>query len=587
MSFLAPQFLWLLLALPAVVALHFVRSRRERVDVSALFLWRQAAQLAERRRRFSPTWLLALQLLFVSLAALALAQPSLNAGGAPERVLILDASASMAARGGGGARLESAKAQAADLIGGAGRVAIVRAGLDATTWQPLSANEAAVRRALADLRAADASADLQRAVDLAAAVAPGAELHLFSDNLAGVSPPPETDFTFHPAIRAGASESAAPAERPANWGISAFDLRNQQLFVSVVSSARRPQEVTLSVTRSGGADGSEADDGRIVAQTSLLVPSQGQANTSFPVEDMTGFYRAALEVPGGDALALDDEAFAGSRTLNVVVTPPTPRLERVLRVLPGMSVRSVQTVQEGLAYDVLVSSSAPPETLSPGRYLFFSPPSEEPRYAQIADWDRSNPLLRFVDLTGVTVGLPPEDASPTGDWRTLAETSDLSPAALHLSEPGVEAFWLRFHPSQTDLVRRVAFPILMANLMSTFRGEPRLPLGAPLPSETAGETADGTVGEAAGAADGVARATEPGIYTVGGAPYSVSLLSAAESRLESSLPSAQNSEASPLTVSTERRRNLGLWLTLAALLVLVGEWLLWSQARGGGWVSRR
>ena len=54
MSFLAPQFLWLLLALPLVVALHFVRSRRKRVDVSALFLWRQAAQLAERRRRFSP-----------------------------------------------------------------------------------------------------------------------------------------------------------------------------------------------------------------------------------------------------------------------------------------------------------------------------------------------------------------------------------------------------------------------------------------------------------------------------------------------------------------------------------------------------
>ena len=108
----------------------------ERLDVSALFLWQQAAQLAERRRRFSPTWLLALQLLFVSLAALALAQPSFSTSGEVERVLIVDASASMAAREGGreGAtsRLERAKADAADLLDGAGRVAIIRAGLDAT-----------------------------------------------------------------------------------------------------------------------------------------------------------------------------------------------------------------------------------------------------------------------------------------------------------------------------------------------------------------------------------------------------------------------------------------------------------------------
>ena len=396
--------------------------------------------------------------------------------------------------------------------------------------------------------------------------------------LAGVVAPPEYRADLSPDLSEplkteGQTENEQPLpQSPPNWGISAFDLRNQQIFVSVVSNSLRPQEVTLSVTRG---------DDQPIAQTTLLVPSQGQANTSFPVEEMTGFYRAVLEVPGEDALTLDNEAFAGSRTLNVVVTPPTPRFERVLRILPGVEVRGVQAVQEGLEYDVLISSNPPPETLAPGRYLFFSPPSEEPRYQQIADWDRSDPLLRFVDLTGVTVGLTPEDSLensaeagttlPEGDWRTLAQTSDLSPAILGLSEPGVEAALLRFHPSQTDLVRRVAFPILMTNLMNAFRGEPRLPLGAPLSGDAG-------------------RATEPGVYTVGGAPYSVSLLSAEESRLATSLPTAttaQNStDSSPDTAVTQRNRNLGLWLTLVALLVLIGEWLLWSQARGGGWASR-
>jgi Ca-activated chloride channel homolog len=75
LTFLAPQFLWALLAIPIVILLHFIRARKKRQDVSALFLWKQAKEQAETRRRFSPSWLLALQLAFVTLAALALAQP--------------------------------------------------------------------------------------------------------------------------------------------------------------------------------------------------------------------------------------------------------------------------------------------------------------------------------------------------------------------------------------------------------------------------------------------------------------------------------------------------------------------------------
>ena len=90
MSFAAPQFLWALLALPLVVLLHFVRSRRRRRQVSAMFLWQRARQVAERRKRISPTWLLLAQLLFVALAALALARPQIAGGVAPDRILVLD-----------------------------------------------------------------------------------------------------------------------------------------------------------------------------------------------------------------------------------------------------------------------------------------------------------------------------------------------------------------------------------------------------------------------------------------------------------------------------------------------------------------
>src|SRR5690606_7513088 len=131
LTFLAPAFLWLLAALPLVVVLHFLRSRRRQLDVSALFLWQRAKTTIARRRIFSPTWLLVAQLAFTALAALALARPALVPRAAPDRVVIIDASASLAATTDSGTRFDAALATARPLLEGAGRLALIRAGMDA------------------------------------------------------------------------------------------------------------------------------------------------------------------------------------------------------------------------------------------------------------------------------------------------------------------------------------------------------------------------------------------------------------------------------------------------------------------------
>jgi len=539
-SFGAPQLLWLLAALPLVVLLHFIRARRRKEEVSALFLWARAQELAVRRRRFSPTWLLALQLLFVTALALALAQPSLNLSGAPPRVLVLDASASMAAREPGGTRLAQALEEALALLRDAGEVAVVRAGLGATVAQPLSADHGEVRRALRDIQAVDAGADLARALELARSLAPNApnvEVHLFSDQAAPVG---LGEVSVHPV----------GGEAP-NLGISALELSYRQLFISVVSNLPYPQEVELEVTRGeGNGEG---------VRTTLLVPARGQANASVPIDEAVGVYRAAINVPEGDALALDNEAFVGSRELRVLLSPPTPALERALNVIPGLSVQTAATLPPNPQADAVVLVGAP-EALPAARTLLFPPPQDDPGYERIADWDRSDPLLRFVDLTNVTVA-PSGVPLLEGSWRTLAQTSSLTPVLLHLQAPQREALAFRFHPSQTDLVRRPAFPILLANAFARFRTDAQVPLGLPL-------------------GDG-ARATEPGRYDVAGRTYTASLLSAEESRLEVTAQPTEpeRSNAQPSEAS-QRRRDLGLWLVLGGLVLLVAEWLLWSRGRG-------
>lgn len=551
LSFAAPQFLWVLVALPLIILLHFIRVRRRRLEVAALFLWRQAQRLSQQRRRFSPTWLLLVQLLAVSATALALARPVLLLGGVPDRVLVIDASASMAARDSDGVRLEKAIAAAEAQLRGAGRVAVVRAGLDATVAQPLTEDHGEVRRALRELSAGDERAELRRALELARALAPEGDVHLFTD----VDPPSGIEATWHPV-----------GGDALNIGISVFELRAQQAFVSVVSNHPRPQEVELTISR-----GEE-----LIARTTLLVPSRGQANASLPFDGAPGFYRASLDVPGWDGLALDDVAYAGNRALRVVLVPPTPALERALTAIPGVTLRQLPVAPATAAtYDVLVQVGHPAE-LPEGRTLLVAPAAAAPRYERLVEWDRADPLLRFVDLTGVTVGLDPAlPPLPEADWQVLARSETLEPLILRHRAPGHDVVALRFNPGQSDIVNRVAFPILIANILDAFRGEERLPLGAPLPREGVLHNGQPTT---------LTRAVLPGVYTIAGTRYAVSLQNAEESRL----PVAERTPAppapAPALAQGERAWDGWLWLVLVALLLLVAEWLMWSRG-GRAWAS--
>lgn len=557
LSFVQPLFLWLLAALPLVVLLHFLRARRRTERVSALFLWSQAQELAVKRRRISPTWLLLVQLLFVTLLALALAQPQWGRAVVPPRILILDASASMAAEEPQGTRLAQAVAQAEALLEGAGEVAVVRAGLGATVVQPLTTDRAAVRAALSALSAADAGAALGEAIDLARALAPTGELHLLSDQ---APPAGSTGLYVHPV------GAFVP-----NVGISALEAAYGQLFASVVSNTPYPQSLELVFERDGES-----------VRTDVLVPAGGQANVSVPVADTGGVYRARLEGLAEDALALDNEALIGSRDLRVLVSPPTAVLERALSALPGVEVESVLLL-EGVTLpevDATVWLGLPPDPLPEGDLILFTPPQEAPTYGRVADWVRSDPLLRFVDLAGVV--LPAVGAAelgallplPEAEAEVLAQTGMLTPALLRWRTPERQVVLFPFHPSQSDIVRRPAFPILMANLMADLRTDAPVPLGTPL-------------------GDGL-RATAPGVVESGGRTFVASLLSAAESRLEVTAQALTPPPADPVDPPSPTAQpgarltsNLPLWLALAGTALLLAEWLLWSRGRGLGYGVRR
>jgi hypothetical protein len=555
-AFAAPAFLWLLAALPVVVALHFLRARTRRLDVSALFLWQQAREVAERRRRFSPTWSLLLQLLAVALTALALAQPDLRLEGPPDLVVVLDASASMAAVDPEGPRLERAAAAIGTLAADAGRIALVRAGLEPRLLLSFTDDRAALEQALAEFEAADRSADLGRAVALARDLvgAGGGEAGDARGLVALVSDDPG------PA-RPGVTrvDVAGTGE---NIGIVGFDLGIQQVFVAVASNAVGPRSVGVELWHEGG----------VLAASELLVPSGDQAGVTFPIDVATGVVEARLVgLPASDALALDDVAYAGKRALSVVVDAEVESVLRALRAVPGVATRLTGLARTTPA-DVRVLTGVAPEDAPPGDVILLPSPVAQPEYVAIGSWDRADSLLRFVDLREVVVGLPPlaENVAVAGDgvrdepgWTVLARTSDLRPVLRWRSDERGRVLQFLVHPSQTDLVFRPAFPTLIANVLERFRGEARVPLGA--------------------AGDDGAPITRPGPVEVGGRTVTASLVAVEQTRLPGPGPD-DFTEAAPW-LGVERPTPLAAWLLALAAALLLIEWWLWS--RGPGATTRR
>ena len=543
LAFAAPAFLWLLAALPLVVLLHFLRSRTRRLDVSALFLWRRAREVAERRRRFSPTWSLLLQLLAVAFTALALAQPDLRLEGPPDLVVVVDASASMAAVDPEGSRLERMREAVRWLSDEAGRVAVVRAGSEPRLALPFSADRGALEEVLAEFSPGDSSADLERALSLARDLAgESGRVALVSDDPG----PARVDVT---RVDVGGSGE--------NIGIVGFDLGIQQAFVALASNAVGPRSVGVEL-RQGDA---------VLASTEVLIPSGQQASVTFPIDVRSGVVEARLVgLPEGDALALDDVAYAGQRPLSVVVDSDVESVLRALRAVPGVETR-VTGLARTTPADVRVLTGVAPDQAPEGDLILLEAPVEDPEYVSVGSWDRAHPLLRFVDLREVVVGLSAEGgdrlAPDEPGWTVLARTSELRPVLRWRDDQRGRVLQFLMHPSQTDLVFRPAFPTLVANVLDRFRGEARVPLGVPRD-------------------DGV-PVTEPGPLELGGRSVTASLLSAEQTRLPGPGPD-DTSDPGPL-LAVERPTPLSAWFLALAALALLAEWWLWS--RGVGAVARR
>jgi hypothetical protein len=507
MSFAAPVLLSALALLAPVLLAFLVRRRRDLLRVPSTLLWRFAGVPAARNRRLrNLRRLLSLLACLVGVAALVLAaaRPAGKARG--ETVaFVVDVSASMLADGRSssepwrGSPLERARRFAADRVhaGGAGdRYAILAAGAVPLRLAGLAApgpeldaalGALAARRSAPPALAEHGRADIEAAVSLAAALVarePGARIVVLSDGgestggLVSVRDVPLTQRTFAPRARDNLG-IAAFATRPSPDGGS----DQREAIVTVATSSTRARRASLVVT----ADGHE------IVRRSVEVPASGEAEVRLRVLASIAKLEAAVAPDDGvgDALASDDRAvLAGAAR-------PPPRVlllqgsdrddtaaffaEKALAAAGVTQIVHTNPALDGTPPapgDVVVAlSDGPLHALStPALYLgtrtgalpFGAQRDLGRQDTHLRSLDGRDPLLRGVVLDGVTIEHATAVAPPSGA-RALV---DLDGGAVVLAGGvGERAFvYLGVDPARSDLVLRVAFPVLVANALQALAG---------------------------------------------------------------------------------------------------------------------
>lgn len=503
MSFLAPIGLLALVSLPLIVLLHMRHFTPYVRHVPTLRFWREAEPTRtddSRFRRPPLTLLLILQLLAAGLLGVALARPAISQGwsGISQQaamrhlVVILDGSTSMSATDTPEqeTRFEVARAAAADQIAALREGDIATLMVLGTQVITLQATDGpSMERLLDQLREMDQPggiADLNAALKLISDLdLPGVreEIAILSDGAVSADP------AVVDALNATVSLQQIGEPATGNLAITEATVRSSlsapgqsDVYVQVTNFS----ESRVSTTVLAAADGAsifEQDLGLEPNSSTDVVISAVPAGTS----------ELIVEVRSDDLLFADNRVELPLRqtsdfALRILLVSDTPSLlQRAFGSLPGAEIDTVGSTEyeQGSVppgpFDLVVFEGTGPANgaipdvpmmlINPPRGGFIpmagmvtSPTVERVR--------ANDPVLRGVDLTGLTFfEMPAHVLDSTAVEIVGAEGGSLIYRA-DVPNRDQKMIVLAFDLQQSNLGQRIAFPVLMANVVSELAPNP-------------------------------------------------------------------------------------------------------------------
>ncbi|MFL5681236.1 MAG: vWA domain-containing protein, partial [Chloroflexota bacterium] len=505
MPFATPLALLGLLFLPVVVAMYLLKLRRDEAIVPSTLLWSRLLGDVEANapwQRLRRSLLLLLQLLLVIALALLAARPFLErpAGLARDIVLIVDASASMAATDVAPSRMATAKQAALDALRdlpSGGKVSVIAAGRTARVVTTGSSDMARVRQSIMSIEPTASTGDLGDALRLGSALAArsgDAEILVATDAALASVPTGHVDAPVR-VLRVGRSREnqaiVALAIRTAPSGLT------KSAFISVANFDDKQAKRRLEVYA----------DGQLIDSRDTYVDPQARAE--IVVDDITQQNTRAIdaievrlvddpdEAASNDRLALDDRAWAivprDSLRRVLLVSDGDPYLETALTYLPNTELYGITLAKLGPdthpeRFDLIVFDGKLPAVLPSTPILAIAPDRTSPlgeiagtlKEPGIGSLDPAEPILRYVDLSTTHIGEAMKLVLP--DWaRSVIPGPAAAPLLYAGDRAGLRTAVLAFEPRKSDLPLQVAFPILIANLAGELMGGADAPADAVRP----------------------------------------------------------------------------------------------------------
>jgi len=507
MGWAAPWAFAFLALVPLVLLLHSLRLRRREVRISATYLWEEL--LRERRSTFGMskllrTLLLLLQILGIAALSLGLADPFARLSSTTEGdiVLVLDASASMRALSKGEERFAQARELALDLVQRLhpkSEMAIVYATSRPTLRVPFTADRTLLRQTIGGLSATDEPGDLTKAVQLGRSLLGGdrrGEVLVLSD---------DTDPQL-PELFGGDRQvrilRVSGGER--NVGITKFEVRprvnrpgDYEILVNVANFSRQPEPFDLALSVNW----------KTIQRTHYSFAAGERQSLIFP-------YTGAVNGVAEAVLELNDDLSADNRAATVLsdrppvwillVTRGNYFLENLLAGHANASVNVVNSVspssfeQQVLGNHVVIMDGLEPPPLHFGNFLLINTSAPNlpitvkgtANAPPVVDWDTTDPILRAVQLRDLQVRRA--QVVDVGDGVKPLLYANGSPIASSFDTGRLRVVHLGFDLLESDLPLRVAFPVLMSNILEwlspqhgTFTSH-QVQAGAPYPIELDG-----------------------------------------------------------------------------------------------------
>jgi len=472
---------WLLfLAIPLII-FYFLKLKRPHLAVSSLALWQKV--LADKRvnspfQRFKRNILLFIQLLLLILIILALAQPYIrsNSTKSDNLPILIDCSASMAAVDDKGvSRLQIAKKRIAKIINNLRpnqKVALIAFSNSTHTLTRFTNNKVILSKALKQLKIKYTPSNISSALQTIKGLSqahPIKEVFIFSDGNFPNNTNVELSFNINYQLLPAAIGNVGITE------INARRLNNTdwELFVSIHASQTQTAKLDIYI-----------DDKKVNSQKITIAKNENQKLIATITNTKDCILKAVITPNQPDSLSADNIAYLHLTTIRPLRIFAPKHLVAFRKIfakfsnsilLPTDKEENTQTI-----FDLAIITNPDEDEIIKADTKFFiniipKQLTDFLSYSQkestIIDWKENSKLLRYTKLTNIFIqnGVKQKQNITETEFENkgfkVLCTGSQGPLILQNTQNSKNYFYLLFSPEKSTLYYRIAFPVMVSNLV--------------------------------------------------------------------------------------------------------------------------